>query len=179
MNHIFKRSLTGVLNGMLGIVLLVSGVSSGSSKEHKYRYSEIDMPVSLAVGTVRTPEFPVKHEAYFIMIQAQKGHLPFGDMTCMMGLTTGPLDTKRCNQANKERLLDADWTVWDDRKIVAQGANPDRCACEFTNEYLFRFLGMFMGESGKKYVVEVKFTKDGTPLNAANPHLIVILVRDH
>jgi hypothetical protein len=36
-----------------------------------------------------------------------------------------------------------------------------------------------MGESGKKYVVEVKFTKDGTPLNVANPHLIVILVRKH
>jgi hypothetical protein len=29
------------------------------------------------------------------------------------------------------------------------------------------------------HVVEVKFTKDGTPLNVTNPHLIVILVRNH
>ena len=39
---------------------------------------------------------------------------------------------------------------------------------------MFKFLGSFVGELGKKYVVEVKFTKDGTPLNIANPHLIVI-----
>jgi len=39
---------------------------------------------------------------------------------------------------------------------------------------MFKFLGSFVVELGKKYVVEVKFTKDGTPLNIANPHLIVI-----
>jgi hypothetical protein len=178
MNRLFRRTLTAVISGILGVVLLVPGVSVGSSKEHKYRYSEIDIPVSLAVGTVRTPEFPVKDEAYFIMIQAQK-RLPFLDMKCMMGLTAGPLDIQDCKDANKEPLLQADWTVWEDGKMVAQGSNPNRCACEFTNKYLFKFLGTFLGKSAKKYVVEVKFTKDGTPLNVTNPHLIVISVRNH
>jgi hypothetical protein len=37
-----------------------------------------------------------------------------------------------------------------------------------------KFLGSFPTLPGKKYVVEVKFAKDGTPLNLADPHLIVI-----
>jgi hypothetical protein len=44
----------------------------------------------------------------------------------------------------------------------------------YTKDYIFKFLGNFPAIAGKKYVVEVKFTKDGTPLNVANPHLIVI-----
>jgi hypothetical protein len=43
----------------------------------------------------------------------------------------------------------------------------------YTKDNIFKFLGKFLALSGKKYVVEVKFTKDGTPLNIANPHLII------
>lgn len=165
-----------IISGMLGVVLLVPSVSAGTRKERKYRYSEIDMPISLAVGTVRTPEFAVKHEAYFIMLYAQKGHLPFFDMRCMMGVENGTLDLKECKQ---EQLLQADWRVWEGEHIVSQGSSSGWGAAEYTQGYLLKFLGQFMGESGKKFVVEVKFTKDGTPLNPTNPHLIVISVRKH
>jgi hypothetical protein len=176
MKWMCSRVLIAIIVATMGVPLPGPSVSARNAKAHKYRYSEIDMPVSLAVGTVRTPEFPGKHEAYFIMIQAQKGHLPFVDMKCMMGLLSGPLDKKDCPQ---EPLLQAGWTVWADGKVIAQGSTPDRCACEFTDKYLFKIFGPFVGESGKKYVVEMKFTKDGTQLNATNPHLIVILVRNH
>ena len=175
MNWVFKCTLARAISGMLGVVLLVQGASAGSHKERKYRYSDIDMPVSLAVGTVRTPEFAVRDEAYFIMLQAEK-RLPFKDMQCMMGMTSGPLEFKDCT---KEQLVQADWTVFDDGHIVAQGSSSSRADDMYTDKHLFKFLGKFVGVSGKKYVVEVKFTKDGTPLNAANPHLIVILVRYH
>ena len=39
-------------------------------------------------------------------------------------------------------------------------------------------MGSFGLQSGKKYVVQVHFTKDGTALNTANPHLIVIPHQD-
>jgi len=167
--------MIGLIGGTLAMLFLAPGVSVGGSKVHKYRYSEIDMPVSLAVGTVRTPEFAVKHEAYFIMIQAEK-RLPYVDMKCMMGLTAGPTEGSECK---KEPVLKADWTVLDGEHVVAQGSNRTEADAEYTNEYMFKFLGKFMGESDKKYVVEVKFTKDGTSLNVTNPHLIVILVRKH
>jgi hypothetical protein len=174
MKWISGRKLIGFLGGALA-VLFLPGVSVGSFNDHKYRDSEIDMPVSLAVGTVRTPEFAVRHEAYFIMIEAER-HLPVDDMRCIMGLKDGTLNYKDCN---KEALLQADWTVWDDGHIASRGSSSGFGPAEFTNKYLFKFLGKFMGECGKKYVVEVKFTKDGTPLNVTNPHLIVILVRNH
>ena len=94
MNHTFIPNLAQVMSGMLAVVLLAQGVSSGNSKEQKYRHSEIDIPMSLAVDTMRTPQFAVRHEAYFIMIQAQKGYIPFGDLKCKMGLLSGPLEKK-------------------------------------------------------------------------------------
>ena len=175
MKWMLRRKLIAIMRGALVLLILVPCLSARSPKDHKYRYSEIDMPVSLAVGTVQTPEFPVIHEAYFIMVQAEK-RLPFVDMECMMGLMSGPLEKSDCD---KEPLLQTNWTVRDGEHIVAQGANRLEADAEFTDQYLFKFLGKFMGESGRKYTVEVKFTKDGSPLNVANPHLIVILVRNH
>src|ERR1700674_920575 len=119
MKWMSRRQMIGIIGGTLAMWLLAASVSAGGPKVHKYRYSEIDMPLSLAVGTVRTPEFAVKHEAYFIMIQAEK-RLPYVDMKCMMGLTAGPLEGSECN---KEPVLKADWTVLDGEHIVAQGSN--------------------------------------------------------
>lgn len=178
MRWISSRRLVGIIGGTLGAALFVPGVSAGNHKDHPYRYSDIDMPVSLAVGTVRTPEFPVIHEAYFIMIQAEKhlSLLPFIDMRCMMGLEDGTSDYKDCKG---EPLLQADWTVLDGTHVISRGSSSGWGDAEYTDKYLFKFVGEFMGESGKKYVVEMKFTKDGTQLNVTNPHLIVILVRNH
>jgi hypothetical protein len=135
----------------------------------------VDMPVSLAIGTVRTPEFPVISDAYDIMLQAEK-LLPFRDMQCMKGLKDGTLDFQECE---KKPLIEAEWKVWDDGHVVSQGSSSGFGAAKFENKYLYKFLGYFGGEAGKKYVVEVKFTKDGTPLNVANPHLIVIQYKYH
>ncbi len=77
----------------------------------------MDMPVSLAVGTVRTPEFPVKPQPYLIMIRAEK-RMPFDDMNCMLGLAT-PMPEPKCN---KEPLLQADWAVWDEGQVVDHGS---------------------------------------------------------
>ena len=132
------------------------------------------MPISLSPGTVRTPEFALKQATYLIEIQAER-RIPFGDMLCMMGLTTGPLSSFNCD---KEPLLQADWTLWGDGQVAAQGSVHSRDGSfDSGNHYLFRYLGHFVGEAGKKYVLEVKFTRDGTPLNQTDPHLIVMLTK--
>lgn len=105
------------------------------------------------------------------MVQVEKP-LPFQQMKCMMGITTGPIDLEKCS--SDDPMLRADWTVWAGDHIVDKGAIPSGCACIFENKHIYKFLGHFAGESGQKYVVEVKFTRDGTPLNIANPHLIIV-----
>jgi hypothetical protein len=115
MKRVSRRELIASLCGMLGVGLMEprawAGVCWGCRK------AAVDMPVSLAVGTVRTPEFLVKREPYLIMIRAEK-RLPFDDMNCMLGLET-PLPDPKCNE---EPLLQADWVVWDEGQVVDHGS---------------------------------------------------------
>lgn len=89
-----------------------------------------------------------------------------------MGVTAGSLKSKDCD--SYDPLLRADWTVRDGEQIVDQGSSTTSADAKFENKYIYKFLGSFGGQAGKKYVVEVKFTWDGSSLNVANPHLIVI-----
>jgi hypothetical protein len=146
-------------------------------KKYPQKYSTVYMPISLAAGRVRTPDFAVgKHSQWYdIMLQVEKP-LPFRRMACMVGVTSGLLDKKDCEK--DDPIVRADWTVWEDGRIVEWGPIPDNCGCIFTNKNIFKQVGSFPLEAGKKYVVQVHFTKDGSPLNIANPHLIVIPHQD-
>ena len=144
-------------------------------KKYPEKYSAVYMPVSLAAGRVRTAEFPVKKDWYDIMVQVEEP-LPFTQMTCMMGVTSGPLELKDC--ASDDPVLRADWTVWENGHMIRWGSIPNGCGCIFMDKHIYKQLGSFPAESGRKYVVQVHFTKDGTPLNVANPRLIVIPHRD-
>ena len=165
------RKLIGAIGGMLGVLFMVPGVLAGSHKKFPEKYSDIYMPVSLAVGTVRAPDFPVIFDDYDIIIQADRG-LSVNQMMCMMGVTSDPFELKECS--SDDPLLRADWTVWDGEHTVGHGSSSGSGGRKVANDHIWKLLGGFAGEAGKKYVVEVKFTKDGTPLNVAHPRLIVI-----
>jgi hypothetical protein len=173
---LFGRKWLLSTSGAICALFFVPSAFAGRHKEHPYRYSVVDVPVSLAVGTVRTPEFSAVAQWYDIMVQVEKP-LPFLQMQCMMGVTSGLRDPQDCS--SDDPLLRADWTVWDGDHVVDKGTIPNRCACKFEDKYIYKLFGSFGGEAGRKYVVEVKFTKDGTPLNVAHPHLIVIQHRDN
>ncbi len=135
----------------------------------------LDMPVSLGLGTVRSPEFPVKRAKYIILLRAEEGHIPFMELTCLMGADYGTRHAFACAPS----VLQADWTVRDGLATVTQGLAPLH-ADHFANygrDFLDRSLGQFTGEPKKHYVLEVTFTKDGSPLNVTNPHLVVQMLR--
>lgn len=132
------------------------------------------MPVSLAEGTtVRTPEFLVKNIEYRIGVRVNKG-LPIGQLTCMIG---GRLHPSHCEMFHFDLVLEAEWKVLDGEQIVAQGtARGSNGDMAWSDSFMDRYLGEFVGEANKKYVVEVKFTKDGTALDKLKPRLIVRMV---
>lgn len=142
-------------------------------KKYPQKYAAVYMPISLAAGGVRTPEFPVKKHSqwYDIMLQVEKP-LPFRRMKCMVGANSDGLDKKDCEK--DDPIVRADWTVWENGRIVEWGSMRDCCGSIFTKENIYKQVGSFPLEAGKDYVVQVHFTKDGSPLNVANPHLIVI-----
>jgi hypothetical protein len=153
-------------------------------KKYPQKYAAVYMPVSLAVGRVRTPEFLVRKEQWYdIVLQVEEPDAPkaarqelFQRMRCMTGATDGPLDKRDCG--SNDRVLRADWTVWDGGRIVYWGSIPEEDGGKWGWPEIIIQIGSFGLETGKKYVVQVHFTADGTALNFANPHLIVIPHQD-
>jgi hypothetical protein len=144
-------------------------------KKYPQKYAAAYMPVSLAAGRIRTPEFSVAKSQWYAIALQFEVPLPPLRMRCMTGATLGPLDAKDCKEG--ERVLRADWTVWEDGRVAHWGSIPDEDGGEWGADIIVH-VGDFGAVSGKKYVVQVHFTKDGTALNVANPHLIVIPHRD-
>ena len=127
----------------------------------------VSIPVSLGIGEVRTPEFKVNANQYYeIGIKTQK-RLPFETQCCLMGIAGSMF---KCEKAP---VIQADWTVWSDGSAVARGSSRDTDGGGFSDASLERYFGYFEGESGKKYILDVSFTNDGTQLAATDPHLNV------
>jgi hypothetical protein len=136
----------------------------------KCKHEPVVMPVSLAEGTTaRTPEFLVKNGEYFIGIRVNRG-LPFGQLTCMIGGNRHP---SHCEMFHFDLVLEAEWKVWDGEHLVAQGIAKGYGDMAWSSDIMDRYLGEFVGEPNRKYVVEVKFTRDGAPLKGLNPRLFV------
>jgi hypothetical protein len=172
MKRFFGSQFVRFVCGALGFSALVSLAWSGPC--FLCRKPAVDMPISIDIGTVRTPEFPVKREAYEIYIE-EEWRLPAGEQKCMMGVLLSG-EPNHCSMFHFDRLLDADWTVRDGERIVAQGSVHDYgSGYGASRQYLDRYLGDFVGEKNKKYVLEVKFMRDGTPLNITNPRLVVMM----
>lgn len=155
------------------MILLVLTIASTASAGpcFKCKHEPVVMPVSLAEGTtVRTPEFLVKNIEYHIDIRVNRG-LPFGQLSCMLGGKERP---SHCEMFHFDDVIEAEWKVWDGEHIVAQGATRGSLGeMAWSDNEMDRYIGEFTGEANRKYVVEVKFTKDGTPLKELNPRLVV------
>jgi hypothetical protein len=96
----------------------------------------------------------------------------------MMGVKPFAWDQDHCGMLHIDTLVEAEWTVWDGSRAVAHGSvHGVNAHATATKELLTNQIGDFMGEKDKQYVLEVRFTKDGTPLNVANPHLIVMMTK--
>jgi hypothetical protein len=130
------------------------------------------MPVSLVVGSVQTPEFLVKYTDYKIMLEVKR-RISLGKLQCMLGIRI-PWERDPCAMLHLDTAIEAEWRVLDGDHIVAQGVVHGRDEKSAVSSHtLDRYLGTFVGETGKKFVLEVKFTKDGSVLNEFEPHLIV------
>jgi hypothetical protein len=130
----------------------------------------LHFPISLKLGHVKTPEFTTRGGVNAIEIIA-KNVLPAAELSCMMGISEGPQDPVDCD---KEPLVEANWKVWSGGKIVAQGSSRDMGKRGYYfGSFFGKFIGVFKAKKHEKYSLEVDFTKDGSALAVAQPHLIV------
>ena len=115
-----------------------------SDKDHPYRYSIVDVPVSLAVGTVRTPEFSPRKTSWHWISRSGRGAAssPTNEVhdgghsmvhPPLEGLSTS--DTRFF--AQKTRLYGSDG------QIAASGSSTNQADAKFTKDNIFKFLGKF------------------------------------
>ncbi|HEX5235915.1 MAG TPA: hypothetical protein VFW25_11360 [Silvibacterium sp.] len=129
----------------------------------------IDMPISLAAGVVRTPEFSAKRGFYNVDIEV-KWLLPTDQLRCEMGFAASPSD----NHCSWKPLLDLRWKVLTGSDVVAEGIDSGRSTSFEADKYtLSRSVGSFKAAAHHKYVVELTFLKDASVLNVAQPRLTV------
>jgi hypothetical protein len=162
--------------GIVAALLLAPALSATAAGQKCFICIKpvVDMPVIMEKGTVRSPEFTVKHKLYIIKLQADNA-LPSGQLDCLMGvyLIKAP---DHCEMFNFHLAFEAEWKLYAGTQVVAHGIVQGRDGnYESDNHQTSRWFASFTGEKNKKYVLEVTFTKDGSALRVANPHIVIDL----
>jgi hypothetical protein len=172
----FISCMTGIFCGLVMMLAVVSTAWAGPC--FKCKHEPVVLPISLAQGTtVRTSEFLVKNIEYHIAIRVNRGQYSFNELSCLIGGNVG--HPSKCAMVHWENVIGVEWKVLDGEHIVAQGTAADSGNSgniAWSDNSMDRYLGVFTGEANKKYVVEVKFIKDGTSLKELNPRLVVRMV---
>jgi hypothetical protein len=133
----------------------------------------VDVPISMAIGHVRTREFKVNLNAlYTIEIVVQK-KIPFDTLNCLLGLGMSSTSSALQECPDRPSVVKASWTLTSDGRTVASGSSDDDRSGGWGNDSISRILGTFHSENGRRYVLDVDVLADGSSLALGNPRLKV------
>jgi hypothetical protein len=165
------------LSRSLLVVSFVLFLSTWQAEAQKYKCflctkPVVYMSVSLAKGTVRTPEFRVGNKSYEIKLDFTTSRPPV-ELECTIGYRMmGP--RKNCKEVSPEGPIAGRWKVWEGERLVTEGVIKEHDYAGFATDYIDRVIGEFIGEKKKRYWVEVEFTTDKSKLNAFDPRLEIM-----
>ncbi len=164
-----RRKIIRIAHVALGSVLAIV-LPAPSCAEWCIRVP-LNIPISLATGHVRTPEFKTTGSYPYAIEITARTVLPPTELSCKLGISEGPQYPVDCN---KEPLIEADWTVWSGGNVVAHGSSRDLGKEGYCRGNTFgRLIGGFKANKHKTYVIDLNFTRDGSALAIADPHLVV------
>jgi hypothetical protein len=166
-NMTLQRTVAHVLCVLVGLAFWIAQPNAGLAECDD---DLLHFPVSLKPGHLTTPEFTSQGGVNAIEITA-RNVLPAADLSCMMGISEGPRDPVACD---KEPLVEASWKVWSGGHVVAQGSSRNMGKRGYyRGNFYGKYIGVFKARKHEKYSLEVDFTKDGSALAIAEPHLTV------
>jgi hypothetical protein len=161
---------------LVGVIFLVVGVgASGTWVLWLTTRTErpVNIPVSMAIGHVRTSEFKLNMSApYTIGIEVQKT-IPFDTLNCLLGMAMARASTALEECPDRPSVVKASWVLTSDGQTVAQGSSDDYRGGAWMNDSISRELGHFESQSGRRYVLDVSVLADGSSLALGNPRLKV------
>lgn len=133
----------------------------------------VDMPVSMTVGHIRTPEFRINRNAlYTIDIEVEKT-IPFDTLSCLLGMSMGHTSTAFEECPDRPSVVKASWLLTSNGQTIGRGYSDDYISGAWMNDSIARELGHFDGKSGSSYVLDVNVLADGSLLASGNPRLKV------
>jgi len=125
----------------------------------------LNMPLSLAQGHIRSPEFKINLDAAFwIFVEVETKPDPHG-VACLIGYRD---DYCRKNTVPELR---ASWKLTDSGRSVAQGSTEKYPVLRGGMVTKARGLGEFVVPPGKHYVLDVDILNDGSRFDAGHPRL--------
>jgi len=160
-----QHSRVGVLALVLGVALSVT----------IYIWSEmmnavpLDIPVSLSVGHVRTPDFKTSVDIPYDIDIAFDSGIPLDKLNCLIGMNWQSVQA--CT--DQPSVLNVNWTLVRDGQNIASGSSTESGRASYSYHKTARDIGSFHAEKGRKYRLEVDVLQDGTQLGRANPRLQV------
>jgi len=164
-----KIKLVGIVFICAGIAFYGARILWLSTRANR----PVNIPISMAVGHVRTPIFKVNRNAiYEIEIEVQKA-IPFETLNCLLGTAMGSNSTTLQECPDRPSVVKVSWVLSSEGQNLARGSTDDFRSGAWGNESISRSLGTFRSQSGRPYVLDVDVLADGSALGAGNPHLKV------
>lgn len=157
--------------GWIGLTLIAVAVAALACWTAWFRtrtWRPVNMPVSLSQGAhFNTGEFGLNLAAQYAIEINAGGGIPIDDLGCLLG-------NDMRSTCSAPSVLRVRWTL-------SSGANVTRGTSDdskgggamYSTGEAFRTIGLFRGEKGRRYVLDIDVLADGSRLAVANPHLSV------
>ncbi len=126
------------------------------------------MPVSLAQGHIRSPEFKINLDAGFWIFVEVETKVDNEGVSCLTGYTSD-----YCRK-NGVRELHASWTLSDRGRVVARGSTDNDQGSRGGMLSKARGLGNFSVPAGNHFVLDVEFPEDNSHFNGGHPRLAIV-----
>ena len=163
-----KRTLLRIRIGVALILIAAAIYGSWEWWMATRTWVPLDMPVSLARGHIRSPEFKINLDAGFWIFVEVETKVDAEGVSCLTGYTYD-----YCRK-NGVRELRASWTLSDAGKVVARGSTERDQGSRGGMLSKARGLGSFSVPAGNHFVLDVEFPEDSSHFNGGHPRLAIV-----
>ncbi|MGC1647549.1 MAG: biopolymer transporter ExbD [Candidatus Sulfotelmatobacter sp.] len=162
-----KRTLLRIRIGV-ALILIAAAIYGGWEWWMATRtWVPLEMPVSLAPGHIRSPEFKINLDAGFWIFVEVETKIDDEGVSCLTGYTS---DYCRKNGVGELR---ASWTLSDRGRVVARGSTDSEQGSLGGMLSKARGLGHFLVPAGNHFVLDVEFPEDNSHFNGGHPRLAI------
>jgi hypothetical protein len=145
--------------------------------QYKHDPQPLVLPVSLAPGTIRTPEIKTDLDRTYDIVLDLEGPTIRGQQL-NPALRPGPsTGSPGVNDATfVPNLIDISWELFDDDRLISHGNSVQGGWATWANT-LEGTIGRFEGHRGRSYSLVLEIKRDASQLNVDHPKIIVQIPR--